>query len=98
MNYYFTGVLILLMVLLALFGGPNAWGRNEFLNDYPNSCSTGSFDVRVSQEDRDGSYRHTSPSNNYNDYDDTLKYFYLNQQNTYFKPVILTYKNLRSFQ
>ena len=37
MNYYFSGVLILLMVLLALFGGPNAWGRNEYLNDYPNS-------------------------------------------------------------
>ena len=48
-------------------------GRNEYLNDYPNSCSTGSFDVRVSQEDRDGSYRHTSPSNNYNDYDDNRR-------------------------
>ena len=73
MNYYFTGVLILLMVLLALFGGPNAWGRNEYLNDYPNSCSTGSFDIRVSQEDRDGSYRHSSPGNNYNDYDDNRR-------------------------
>jgi hypothetical protein len=57
----------------SFFGGPNAWGRNEYLNDYPNSCSTGSFDVRVSQEDRDGSYRHSSPSNNYNDYDDNRR-------------------------
>ena len=76
MNYYFTGVLIIMRVLLALFGGPNAWGRNEYLNDYPNNCSTGSFDVRISQEDRDGSYEHSSPSNNYNDYDDNIFSYY----------------------
>ena len=32
MNYYFTGVLIILMVLLALFGGPRAWGANSQSN------------------------------------------------------------------
>jgi hypothetical protein len=32
MNYYFTGVLIILMVLLALFGGPRAWGDTTQTN------------------------------------------------------------------
>jgi len=32
MNYYFTGVLIILMVLLALFGGPRAWSANTQTN------------------------------------------------------------------
>jgi len=31
-NYYFTGTLIILMVLLALFGGPKAWGDSTQTN------------------------------------------------------------------
>ena len=32
MNYYFTGILIILITLLALFGGPKAWGDTTQTN------------------------------------------------------------------
>ena len=32
MNYYFTGILIILITLLALFGGPKAWGGSTQTN------------------------------------------------------------------
>jgi hypothetical protein len=32
MNYYFTGILIILIILLALFGGPKAWGDSTQTN------------------------------------------------------------------
>ena len=32
MNYYFTGILIILMTLLALFGGPKAFGDSTQTN------------------------------------------------------------------
>ena len=32
MNYYFTGILIILVILLALFGGPKAWGDTTQTN------------------------------------------------------------------
>ena len=32
MNYYFTGILIILIILLALFGGPKAYGANSQSN------------------------------------------------------------------
>ena len=32
MNYYFTGTLIILITLLALFGGPKAWGGSTQTN------------------------------------------------------------------
>ena len=31
-NYYFTGILIILVILLALFGGPKAWGDTTQTN------------------------------------------------------------------
>jgi hypothetical protein len=40
MNYYFTGILIILLTLLAFCVGP-AYPRNEYLNSYPNECRTG---------------------------------------------------------
>ena len=32
MNYYFTGILIILITLLAFFGGPKAWGDSTQTN------------------------------------------------------------------
>ena len=32
MNYYFTGILIILITLLALFGGPRVWGAETQTN------------------------------------------------------------------
>ena len=65
MNYYFTGVLIILMTLLAFCVKP-ANARNEYLNDGTNTCSTGSFDISVEQRDSENRYRHNNPDNNYN--------------------------------
>ena len=31
-NYYFTGILIILICLLALFGGPKSWGDSTQTN------------------------------------------------------------------
>ena len=62
MNYKFTALLIVMMTLLALFGGP-AHSRNEYLNEYGARC--GDFETRVEAEDRNYNYRHYSDSNNY---------------------------------
>ena len=53
MNYYFTGLLIVLMVLLALFVKP-AHARNEYLNEYGVRC--GEVDFRIEQRDQDYNY------------------------------------------
>ena len=63
MNYYFTGALIVLFVLLC-FMKP-AHPRNEYLNNGTNTCSTG--DVSISVEQRDPKHPkhcllYTSPS------------------------------------
>ena len=58
MNYYFTGILVVLLCLLA-WAGP-AYPRNEYLNSYPNECRTGEVDVSVSRRDYD-----------YNNYDNS---------------------------
>ena len=50
MNYYFTGLLILAMTILALFVEP-AYPRNEYLNDGSARC--GEVDVSVSNRDYD---------------------------------------------
>ena len=64
MNYYFTGALIILFVILC-FMEP-AYPRNEYLNDGTNTCSTGSFDISVEQRDYESRYRHYDPTKNYN--------------------------------
>ena len=68
MNYYFTGMLVILFVVLC-FMEP-AYPRNEYLNDGTNTCSTGSFDVSVEQRDSDYNYRHYNNSNDYDNYND----------------------------
>ena len=62
MNYYFTGLIILALTMLALFVEP-AYPRNEYLNEYGARC--GDFETRVEAEDRNYDYRHYSDSNNY---------------------------------
>ena len=62
MNYYFTGLLVLAITMLALFVEP-AYPRNEYLNEYGARC--GDFETRVEAEDRNYDYRHYSDSNNY---------------------------------
>ena len=60
MNYYFTGVLIILFVLLS-FMQP-AYPRNEYLNEYGVRC--GEVDFRIEDRNRDTDYR-TSNSSDY---------------------------------
>ena len=69
MNYYFTGLLILMLTALAFCATP-AYPRNEYLNDGTNTCSTGSFDVSVEQRDSDYNHRSYSPSNDYDNFND----------------------------
>ena len=59
MNYYFTGLLILMLTALAFCATP-AYPRNEYLNDGTNTCSTGSFDISVEQRDSENRYRPVS--------------------------------------
>jgi len=68
MNYYFTGLLIILMTLLALFVKP-AHSKNEYLNEYGVRC--GEVDFRVEQRNRDQDYR----TSNSSDYDDDSQNF-----------------------
>ena len=67
MNYYFTGILIILITLLALFGGPKAWGRNDYLNDSPNECRTGEMDVSIYKRENHQDYRTYDTSDYDND-------------------------------
>ena len=59
MNYYFTGLLILALTMLALLVEP-AYPRNEYLNNGTNTCNTG--DVSISIEQREYCLLYTSPS------------------------------------
>ena len=59
MNYYFTGILILALTILAFFVEP-AYPRNEYLNDYGVRC--GEFEV--STERRDTNYNYSDSSSN----------------------------------
>ena len=61
MNYYFTGLIILALTILALFVEP-AYPRNEYLNEYGVRC--GEIDFRVEDRNRDTDYR-TSNSSDY---------------------------------
>ena len=69
MDYRFTAILIIMITLLALFGGP-AHSKNEYLTNGTNSCRTGEVDVRIETENRDDDYRHNSSSNNYDNNSD----------------------------
>ena len=51
MNYYFTGLLILALTMLALFVEP-AYPRNEYLNEYGVRCG----EMEISTERRDTNY------------------------------------------
>ena len=64
MNYYFTGVLIVLLCLLAWVGP--AYPKNEYLNNGTNTCSTGDISLSIDQRDSESRYRHNNPDNNYN--------------------------------
>ena len=70
MDYRFTALLIIMMTLLALFGGP-AHSRNEYLNEYGARC--GDFETRVEAEDRNGKYNHYNDNNNYRNDDDNYR-------------------------
>ena len=61
MNYYFTGLIILALTMLALFVEP-AYPRNEYLNEYGVRC--GEVDFRIEERNRDTDYR-TSNSSDY---------------------------------
>ena len=60
MNYYFTGILIVMLTLLAFCAGP-AYPRNEYLNDGSARC--GEVDVSVSNRDYDYNDYNNSYSN-----------------------------------
>ena len=64
MNYYFTGALVVLFVLLC-FVKP-AHSRNEYLNNGTNTCNTGDVSISIEQREYESRYRHFNPSNNYN--------------------------------
>ncbi len=61
MNYYFTGILVLLMLIMAFFMKP-AHARNEYLNEYGVRCG----EMEVSTERRDTDYNY-SDSNTHED-------------------------------
>ncbi len=61
MNYYFTGLIILALTILALFVEP-AYPKNEYLNEYGVRC--GEIDFRIEDRNRDTDYR-TSNSSDY---------------------------------
>ena len=69
MNYYFTGILIVLMLLLTLI--EPAYPRNEYLNEYGVRC--GEFETRIEAEDRNGKYNHYNDNNNYRNDDDNYR-------------------------
>ena len=50
MNYYFTGALIILFVLLCFI--KPAYPRNEYLNNGTNTCSTGDLAYQSNTETR----------------------------------------------
>ena len=57
MDYRFTAILIIMIILLALFGGP-AHSRNEYLNEYGARC--GDFEIRTDKRETDYNYSDNS--------------------------------------
>ena len=57
MDYRFTIILLIMITLLALFGGP-AHSKNEYLNEYGARC--GDFEVTTERRDTDYNYSENS--------------------------------------
>ena len=57
MNYYFTGILIIMLTALALCAGP-AYPKNEYLNEYGVRCG----EMEISTEQRDTDYNYSESS------------------------------------
>ena len=70
MNYYFTGILIVLLCLLAWMGP--AYPRNEYLNDGNARC--GEFETRIEAEDRQTDYNSSSSDYESDNYRLTFSY------------------------
>jgi hypothetical protein len=68
MNYYFTGLLILALTILALFVEP-AYPKNEYLNEYGVRC--GEMEFRVEDRNRDTRLSYINSS----DYDNDAQNF-----------------------
>ena len=68
MDYRFTAILIIMLCLLALFGGP-AHSRNEYLNNGSERC--GEIDFRIEDRNNEQDYR----TSNTNDYDNDSQNF-----------------------
>jgi hypothetical protein len=71
MDYRFTAILIILIVLLAIFGKP-AQARNEYLNDGNTRC--GEFETRIEAEDRATNYQGSSSDYDSDNYRLTFSY------------------------
>ena len=71
MNYYFTGLIILALTILALFVEP-AYPKNEYLNEYGVRC--GEFETRVEAEDRATNYQGSSSDYDSDNYRLTFSY------------------------
>ena len=71
MNFYFTGILIILLTLLAFFVTP-AYPKNEYLNEYGVRC--GEFETRVEAEDRQTNYNSSSSDYESDNYRLTFSY------------------------
>ena len=63
MDYRFTAILIIMITLLALFGGP-AHPKNEYLNEYGARCG----DMEDKTEQRDTDYNYSDNSTNEQQY------------------------------
>ena len=67
MDYRFTALLFLMLVMMAVFGGP-AYPKNEYLDlRTDNHCRTGEIEATIEQDDDEYSRDHYSNSSNYKD-------------------------------
>ena len=67
MNYYFTGILIILITLLAFFGGPKAWGGSTQTNvSGSNTAIEGGYESTSETTYQSGSESTTTTNNTTN--------------------------------
>ena len=67
MNYYFTGILIILITLLAFFGGPKAWGDTTQTNTSgSNTAIEGGYESTTTTTYESGSESTSSTTNTTN--------------------------------